>query len=230
MNCDQVFDVLTRGPFPTGHASDLAVESHLSDCVDCARLAEALRPAIELFEEAVTEEESRTLPGYWGALAELPGDVKLLPVEEPRAARRERIRLAADRLTGPLTVSLAWRMAAAVLLGFLAMTIVRELKWPERQPAAIPRVASRSAATSVLQPRLTAVGMQHIALLGPSKNCFSDSLPVIKCEAGEGSPLASSEAGLNCCNACHAYSTDPAKISHLATSTALRACQECHAN
>lgn len=230
MNCDQVFDVLTRGPFPTGDASDLAVEAHLADCVDCARLAEALRPAIELFEEAVTEEESRTLPGYWGALAELPGDVKLLPVDEPRAARRERIRLAADRLTGPLTVSMAWRMAAAVLLGFFAMTIVRELKWPERQTAASPRIAARSNTAAALQPRLTAVGMQHIALLRPSRQCFSDTLPVIKCEAGEGSPPASGATGLNCCNACHAYSTDPNKISQLANSTALRACQECHAN
>jgi hypothetical protein len=28
MNCDQVFDVLTRGPFPTGEPSDEPVEHH----------------------------------------------------------------------------------------------------------------------------------------------------------------------------------------------------------
>ena len=57
MNCDRVFDVLTRGPFPTGDPSDDAVEIHLISCVECRRLAEALRPALELFEEAVTPEE-----------------------------------------------------------------------------------------------------------------------------------------------------------------------------
>lgn len=70
MNCDQVFDILTRGPFPTGHPSDLEVEMHLHACGGCRRLADALRPAVELFEEAVGPEESRGLPGYWGLLAE----------------------------------------------------------------------------------------------------------------------------------------------------------------
>ena len=39
--------------FPTGTSCDVPVEAHLSDCPECHRLAEALRPAIELFQEAV---------------------------------------------------------------------------------------------------------------------------------------------------------------------------------
>ena len=66
MDCDQVFMILTRGPFPTGDASDERVEAHLETCTDCWRLAEALRPAIEVFQEAVPPAESRDLPGYWG--------------------------------------------------------------------------------------------------------------------------------------------------------------------
>jgi hypothetical protein len=66
MNCDQVFNVLTRGPFPTGDPGDEEVEAHLEFCSDCWRLAEALRPAIEVFQEAVPPSESRDLPGYWG--------------------------------------------------------------------------------------------------------------------------------------------------------------------
>ena len=69
MNCDQVFDILTRGPFPTGTACDTPVEAHLNVCRDCRRLAEALRPALELFQEAIGPEESRDLPGYWCAVA-----------------------------------------------------------------------------------------------------------------------------------------------------------------
>jgi hypothetical protein len=66
MDCDRVFVILTRGPFPTGHPSDELVESHLEECGDCWRLAEALRPALEMFQEAVPPAESRDLPGYWG--------------------------------------------------------------------------------------------------------------------------------------------------------------------
>ncbi|WP_442483523.1 hypothetical protein [Aeoliella sp. SH292] len=66
MDCDQVFMVLTSGPFPTGDRSDVAVEEHLECCASCWRIAEALRPAHDLFEEAVPASESRDLPGYWG--------------------------------------------------------------------------------------------------------------------------------------------------------------------
>jgi hypothetical protein len=66
MECDQVFMILTRGPFPTGEPWDEEVESHLELCGDCWRLAEALRPALEVFQEAVPPAEGRDLPGYWG--------------------------------------------------------------------------------------------------------------------------------------------------------------------
>jgi len=66
MDCDQVFMILTRGPFPTGEAWDEQVEAHLEACADCWRLAEALRPALEVAQEAVPPAESRELPGYWG--------------------------------------------------------------------------------------------------------------------------------------------------------------------
>src|SRR5262245_36461260 len=50
MDCDQVFMILTRGPFPTGEAWDEDVEAHLETCGECWRLAEALRPALEVFQ------------------------------------------------------------------------------------------------------------------------------------------------------------------------------------
>jgi len=66
MDCDQVFMILTSGPFPTGEAWDEEVETHLEKCGDCWQLAEALRPALEVFQEAVPPAEGRDLPGYWG--------------------------------------------------------------------------------------------------------------------------------------------------------------------
>jgi hypothetical protein len=69
LTCDQVFDALTRGPFPTGHADDDAVESHLLACHECRRLAEALRPAVALMHEAGGD-ETDDLPRYQGSLPE----------------------------------------------------------------------------------------------------------------------------------------------------------------
>jgi len=66
MDCDRVFMILTRGPFPTGEPWDEEVEAHLETCRDCWRLADALRPALEVFQEAIPAAESRDLPGYWG--------------------------------------------------------------------------------------------------------------------------------------------------------------------
>jgi hypothetical protein len=66
MDCDRVFMILTRGPFPTGEPWDELVEGHLETCAECWRLAEALRPALEVFQESVPPAESRDLPGYWG--------------------------------------------------------------------------------------------------------------------------------------------------------------------
>jgi hypothetical protein len=66
MDCNRVFMILTRGPFPTGESWDEEVEAHLEKCADCWQLAEALRPALEVFQEAIPPAESRDLPGYWG--------------------------------------------------------------------------------------------------------------------------------------------------------------------
>ena len=83
MDCDQVFMILTRGPFPTGDASDEWVETHLETCTDCWRLAEALRPAAEIFQEAVPAAESRELPGYWGDAR--PGTAVVAAASQRRA-------------------------------------------------------------------------------------------------------------------------------------------------
>lgn len=128
MNCDQVFDILTRGPFPTGDMSDLDVEMHLQTCGACRRLAEALRPAVELFDESVEPHETGSLPGYWGLLAEELQEPPRVEAEtaEPRnrlvslAARHEqprRRRAVETRQPQPALNRNAVRLALAVLLG-----------------------------------------------------------------------------------------------------------------
>ena len=100
MDCDHVFDILTRGPFPTGDPVDELVEAHLEVCAECWRFAEALRPALEVFQEAVPPAEGRDLPGYWGdarpaasVVAEISSSSArsvLVPVRRKVADRRYR--------------------------------------------------------------------------------------------------------------------------------------------
>ncbi|MHC2069135.1 hypothetical protein ACYFX5_16815 [Bremerella sp. T1] len=65
--CDDVFDVLTRGRFPTGnHETDLPVERHLTVCHSCRELAEALRPATDMLATGQTDtaDEDFSLPVF----------------------------------------------------------------------------------------------------------------------------------------------------------------------
>ncbi len=64
MNCDYVFEILTRGPFPTGEPHDQAVEQHLAVCHECRQLAAALEPAVDMIHESLSSEAE--LPQYTG--------------------------------------------------------------------------------------------------------------------------------------------------------------------
>lgn len=76
ITCDDVFDVLTRGPFPTGTVVDPSVEDHLASCAACRELAEALRPSVSLFREVLADEERLRLTVYRGSATAAipPGD------------------------------------------------------------------------------------------------------------------------------------------------------------
>ncbi len=119
MNCDHVFDVLTRGPFPAGGADDNAVLAHLDQCPSCHRLAEALRPALELFEEATSVEESCDLPGFWGELPQRTSD----PRRDRGFARIAKLPTTMNRRATPREVWFKrrgdlplWRFAASIMM------------------------------------------------------------------------------------------------------------------
>jgi len=68
--CDDVFETLTSGPFPTGAADvDFPIQRHLSVCLSCRDLAESLRPATNLLTENLPEssEGEWALPVYHAA-------------------------------------------------------------------------------------------------------------------------------------------------------------------
>jgi hypothetical protein len=120
MDCDQVFAALTRGPFPTGAPDDELVEDHLEACGECWRIAEALRPAENIFQEAISAEVNRDLPGYWGDAR--PSRVVVARLANTAAqVARERVTHSAcpNHVSPPLPISEQRRMTGA----FTAMAL-----------------------------------------------------------------------------------------------------------
>jgi len=123
LNCDQVFDVLTRGPFPSGDASDESVEHHLRACHECRQLAEALRPAVELLHESIDRAGAIDLPEYQGTL----------PVSAPAARPARPLTLGLRQISAPTpkrsdsgrsfdrTVSAVRLIAASLLVAALGI-------------------------------------------------------------------------------------------------------------
>ena len=127
MDCNQVFMILTRGPFPTGEAWDEDVEAHLEKCAECWQLAEALRPALEVFQEAVPPAESRDLPGYWGDARPAGTVVSELNRSAVRVAMAAGVRQAARTRHAfqsyPLNEQLpSGMLRAGLILGTIAVT------------------------------------------------------------------------------------------------------------
>lgn len=108
LDCDDVFDRLTRGPFPSGATDDAAVESHLCACHECRELAEALRPAVNLLHEAYDAEvPDESLPAYRGAG---PAALACPPARLPACLTPTRARSTKEW-------SLGWQLVAASLIG-----------------------------------------------------------------------------------------------------------------
>ncbi|HUY35314.1 MAG TPA: hypothetical protein VMV69_21395 [Pirellulales bacterium] len=217
IHCDDVFDILTRGPFPTGAVSDGAVESHLSRCAECRRLAEALRPAIALFREAVTPEESQGLPsygGHWRADAdggpngEFDDSAEPLPLPRHGAAPRQ-MRFSA-RLCAQ---AVPW--AAAVLVG-IALTI-----W-------LPRAGtSPDARLTEARWRLDQTPSQWLFEHNARKACYDASPPVHSIVARLNGGEPSATVRVACCKGCHA-DANPRGNGYVRANELLATCVACH--
>jgi hypothetical protein len=120
MDCDQVFMILTRGPFPTGESWDEQVENHLERCADCWRLAEALRPALEVFQEAVPPSEGRDLPGYWGDARPSSSAV----AELQRSSTRTALATGVQQVTQPIGTAISPQLASEISAGMFRLVVI----------------------------------------------------------------------------------------------------------
>jgi hypothetical protein len=214
VTCDDVFEILTRGPFPSGREEDPAVERHLAGCHDCRRLADALRPAVALFHEVLVDHEGEQLPEYRGSL----------PAQERLPALN---RLAADLVHGggrrkPSTreenVQLAngMRLACAMLLG-VALCLVA---WSvgtfvnQTQQMLAGKSSPSFTAANVHITSRTQLTLAHLSL--PS-DCWPG-------KSAAGMPATSAKHV--CCTGCHAAAHSTQAECHLTWNVS---CEKCHA-
>jgi hypothetical protein len=225
MNCDQVFDILTRGPFPTGTSCDAPVEAHLSVCAECRRLAEALRPAVELFQEAVDPEESRDLPGYWCAVtADSPQPAVSYAREVESTAAEPRL-LPHTRVDQQWTALAAWRMAAMLAVGIALGTLAGSRLVQDRFDW--PPVGNHATVAAPLPdvPRPRLLSKAELAVL-PAM-CYRNKPVEAPRYTEQERLLADARLGeLSCCSGCHNAASDA--VPAAATIKAAQSCQLCH--
>ncbi|HEY2882381.1 MAG TPA: hypothetical protein VGJ15_08110 [Pirellulales bacterium] len=129
MNCDHVFAILTRGPFPSGSQHDDAVETHLQFCPECQRLAEALRPNSDSQPETIGLDDGQALPGYWGAAIPASGDLAVSLGDKSRQLQVEHCRRRSKGSPNQANLHL-WQFTAAVALGIVLAAALRTLMSP----------------------------------------------------------------------------------------------------
>ncbi|HTN73979.1 MAG TPA: hypothetical protein VL096_01985 [Pirellulaceae bacterium] len=208
VDCDQVFDILTRGPFPAGEPSDRAVERHLACCHECRSLAEALRPAVELFHEAIEPEEGRDLPGYHGALAPAARGVAqmvaaAIAAEEP-LVRRPLPQVQSQRATWWETyIESPWRYAGAIAMGALLALLLWGVA-PEFQHSA-------PLASMPVPAGPTEDGLLQLASLRLPAGCFTSHTHAI-----------------HCCTECHAAKGTAQPANSRVLLAMVTSCRSCH--
>lgn len=234
MNCDQVFDVLTRGPFPTGNVSDASVERHLAACHECRELAVALEPAVQLLHESLSSHESPSLPGYQGIYSE--SSVACLPAAL-QAALDDDAPVAANLAVAPAAASRRadlWRMTGVLSLGAMLGALLLGVVW--QAPRALPSFAAVSPAANQareLRFQPSESGRQWLVSLSLPSVCLPASPPAALPTASprqQHSPahaISELEALFACCLECHAAS-NPRRPSMETQASLDRSCHVCH--
>lgn len=221
LSCDAVFDRLTRGPFPSGAAEDQGVESHLEVCYECRQLAEALRPAVNLFHDAADE---ATLPAYRGRLPQATSNAARCTVRGlPSSALRMRGNLG--------DVRYALVLAAVLLLGFLGGIWGSRRSEGDAQPSyTAPTLAAWRANATPEDARFVGDLDRLTWSLSLPNACRSGLSGVGDATANGASSDQSRErpwqASQHCCTLCH--SAQSPRFTQFTASRFVAACLVCH--
>ena len=228
LNCDQVFDVLTRGPFPTGAASDESVEQHLRACHECRQLAEALRPAVALLHEAIAGDQALDLPGYQGSLP----PAAVIPGTTGRNRRSQRKRWMRWPSTEQI-VNIARAAAASILVAAIGTLLYNlSMSAPAGSLAKVRGgFTSLPALTGARRaPQPDAEGLLTLASFQLPAHCLPLSHRPLTPEKAAEIAAAIAEGSLDalrCCSECHHGGLNQQPSSRL-VAVLQQNCQLCH--
>src|SRR5688572_24152816 len=119
-SCDEVFDILTREPFPSGGDNDELVESHLAVCHECRQLAEVFRPAVGLFHESLAAGFNAELPMYRGRLKPMIDSLPQMSLGTPRKDVGERSEVRRSLMHRSLAIAASLLIVGAAILTVLS--------------------------------------------------------------------------------------------------------------
>ena len=210
LTCDSVFEVLTRGPFPSGGADDEQVERHLAACHECRRLAEALQPAVALFHETMHDEPGASLPEYRGRLSHAPKTARVRTAAIDAVHRRGPVRR--ERGDTESATQLV-RFASASLLAlslFLLVWTAGSLAGRSGMPRQTPETFGRVKASLG--------GGSYLALV--SLDVPARCLPWESAAAAEAGSIR-----IQCCTECHAAAHPRQEVCQAAWT---QSCKRCH--
>lgn len=240
MKCDDVFEILTRGPFPSSGDDcqhDAEVERHLAECEECAQLARALQPALDLFHEALDPEEAAELPEYWGQLiaedqfyqsALLAGSSGGGQVSTQSQAKQERI------TTDGRIITSVFVLSAMVASMFLTWVI-----WDQTRPSGLAEVSDSPATTATNAAwSHNPNAWQELQDLGITLACREIPAETPSAKINSLADFSSAEpahhftdpsgAHLQCCTACHA--TDRPGAYQVEVAVLTKSCAVCHSS
>ena len=122
IDCEKVFERLTRGPFPNGSAADVDVQSHVDACHECRSLAESLRPAVALLHESMLADERGDLPEYCPRAEDerLNRNQERIPILDRPAVELANAGTESDPWRN-LWRNLCWVLAPALLLAVIGL-------------------------------------------------------------------------------------------------------------
>ncbi len=209
VTCDQVFDVLTRGPFPAGDPSDDAIELHLAACHECRCMAEALRPAVSLFHEAIDSDEKDRLPGYFGELDNVfvseELDFASPQVEKSRSSSLARF-----------ASVLSWQVTAIVIAGMVSFAL-----WSVSD-SNVETSRTVDANSSISVPNEE--GLNELLALKLPNACLPELGNIQELVGAD----SNSQLAFQCCTCCHSAGSSGLMVNSIALLA--NSCESCHQN
>lgn len=225
VSCDDVFERLTSGPFPTRRdrdhdspAHDQKIQRHIDACHECRLLAESLRPSLSLIHEAVGTPSTSCLPSYQSLGEATESTVAIVSIDSSSLSSRSQkqpwMNASAKQTRIPShahSFSSFGHVLAMLMvcIGFAAFGILAIEKARDGVHAETQAVAMFSPAREGVPSE---AGMAFLSSLGVSNVCFEESsreiLANVQVEqeseiVNQAEEVDQPKSTIDCCTECH---------------------------